>query len=147
MQTDLTSAAGRDILSKSHPQDQAATKRISNFGYFNPLSSNPTLYTTLYHTLAHKVSCRPQSSYLLVLRCCQISMGMPSPDHASRLKLQAVHIGVAKAHTFGKGLRWWFPIAFWAIRAVRAIKIPQWTGLFVALAFYSPPQTLTWRDT
>ena len=43
-------------------------------------------------------------------------MGMPSLDHASMLTLQAVHIGVAKAHTFGK--RWLFPIAFWAITIV-----------------------------
>ena len=43
--------------------------------------------------------------YLSALRHYQISMGMPSPHNASIPKLQAVQVGVAKAHAFGKGHR------------------------------------------
>ena len=43
--------------------------------------------------------------YMSAFRRCQISMGMTSRDHAFNAKLQAVQVGVAKAHTFGEGLR------------------------------------------
>ena len=49
-------------------------------------------------------------------------MGMPSPDHASMPKLQAVQVGVAKTHAFGKGPRpERLPITPAILRAIKTV--------------------------
>ena len=100
----------QSLAPSTHRTYQAATKRFSDFCSEFHIS---TPYPLTQHLLCQYVSYLGSQGlspatikvYLSALRHCQISMGMPSADHASMPKLQAVQVGVAKTHARSAGVR------------------------------------------
>ena len=117
----------QSLAPSTHRTYQAATKRFSDFCSEFHIS---TPYPLTQHLLCQYVSYLGSQGlspatikvYLSALRRCQISMGMPSPDHASMPKLQAVQVGVAKTHAFGRGPRpERLPITPAILRAIKTV--------------------------